>query len=93
VLRIILVTLAGLIAVPIIVGQAVGLYVSIGTARFDEAEQRVTQGKIERIANPLTRERAAPDGDDRVKQLLAAASARRSTSYFISVRPRPYHRR
>jgi hypothetical protein len=36
--------------------QAVGLHVSIGTATFDEAEQRVTQGKIERIANPLTRE-------------------------------------
>jgi TPR repeat protein len=56
VLRIILVTLAILIAIPIIVVQAVGIYVNIGTAKFDEAEKRAKQAELERVASPLTRE-------------------------------------
>jgi len=56
VLRIILVTLAILIAIPIIIVQAVGIYVNIGTAKFDEAEKRAKQAELERVANPLTRE-------------------------------------
>lgn len=56
VLRIILVTLAILIAIPIIIVQAVGIYVNIGTAKFDQAEKRAKQAELERVVNPLTRE-------------------------------------
>jgi TPR repeat protein len=56
VLRIVLIALAILIAIPVIVVQAVGIYVNIGTAKFDEAEKRLKQAELERIANPLARE-------------------------------------
>ncbi len=56
VLRIILVTLAILIAVPVIAMQALGLYVNAVTSKIEQAEKKAKQAELDRVANPLTRE-------------------------------------
>jgi TPR repeat protein len=56
VLRIILVTLAILIALPVIAMQAIGIYVSAVTPKAEQREARAKQAELDRIANPLTRE-------------------------------------
>ena len=56
VLRIILVTLAILIAVPVIAMQALGLYVNAVTSKVEEAEKKAKQAELDRVTNPLTRE-------------------------------------
>jgi TPR repeat protein len=56
VLRIILVTLAILIAVPVIAIQAIGLYVNAVTSKVEQAEAKAKQAELDRIANPLTRQ-------------------------------------
>jgi TPR repeat protein len=55
-LRIILITLALLIAVPIIVMQAIGLYASAVATRAEQAAKQAKQAELDRIANPLARE-------------------------------------
>ena len=56
VLRIILVTLAILIAVPVIAMQALGIYVNAVTSKIEEAEKKAKQAELDRVANPLTRD-------------------------------------
>ncbi len=56
VLRIILVTLAILIAVPVIAMQAIGLYVNAVTSKVEQAEGKAKQAELDRVANPLTRQ-------------------------------------
>jgi len=56
VLRIILVTLAILIAVPVIAMQAIGLYVNAVTSKIEEAEKKAKQAELDRVTNPLARE-------------------------------------
>jgi TPR repeat protein len=55
-LRIILVTLAILIALPVIAMQAIGIYVSAVTSKAEQAEAQAKQAELDRVANPLTRE-------------------------------------
>lgn len=56
VLRIILVTLAILIAVPVIAMQAIGLYVNAVASKVEHAEAKAKQAELDRTANPLTRQ-------------------------------------
>jgi TPR repeat protein len=54
--RIILVTLAVVIAVPVIVSRVIDVYANIWMAKLVAAEKRAKQAELERAANPLTRE-------------------------------------
>ncbi|MBV8792386.1 MAG: sel1 repeat family protein [Pseudolabrys sp.] len=55
-LRIILVALAILIAVPLIVMQGIGLYASAVATKAEQAEKQAKQAELDRIANPIARE-------------------------------------
>ncbi len=55
-LRIILVTLAILVAVPLIAMQAIGIYTSAVATKADRVEKQAKQAELERIANPIARE-------------------------------------
>jgi len=55
-LRIILVILAILIAVPVIAMQAIGLYASAVATKAQRAEQQAKQAELDRVANPIARQ-------------------------------------